>query len=112
MANDDMHVIMYKILSYLYSCMKKGEDADESKLRWDSPLVGCVPQRYWERIMEQLASKGLVGGVSVRSFDGEPQVLMDKPYVTMDGVEFLMENSMMSKAKQFLQDVKASVPFI
>lgn len=24
MAQDDMHVVMYKILAYLYSCMKEG----------------------------------------------------------------------------------------
>ena len=30
----------------------------------------------------------------------------------MSGVEFLMENSMMSKAKRFLQDIKDTVPGI
>ena len=24
MASDDMHVVMYKILKYLYECLKKG----------------------------------------------------------------------------------------
>ena len=32
--------------------------------------------------------------------------------VTMEGVAFAQENSMMGKAKAFLQDAKAAIPFI
>ena len=110
MASDDMHVVMYKILAYLYACMKSGERVDVRRISHDSPLIGCIPEIYWTRIVQQLVSRGYVAGMSVRMFDNEPQILMDDPYVTMDGVEFLMENSMMSKAKQFLMDIKASVP--
>lgn len=42
-------------------------------------------------------------GIVVNSFDS---------HVTMEGVQFAQENSMMAKAKYFLQEVKASVPFI
>ena len=32
MAKDDMHVIIYKLLSYLYECMKKDKAVDEELL--------------------------------------------------------------------------------
>lgn len=31
MAHDDLHVVMYKILAYLYSCMKSGEKPVEKQ---------------------------------------------------------------------------------
>ena len=35
MAQDDMFVVMYKILAYLYSCMKSGEEPRMSMLAHD-----------------------------------------------------------------------------
>lgn len=110
MASDDMHVIMYKILCYLYKCMKDGVEPDLSMVRFDGPMLGGIPELYWRRIMQQLVDGGYVGGVSVSYFDNAPQVLMRSPYVTLDGVEFLQENSMMAKAKKFLMDAKAMTP--
>lgn len=36
MAKDDYHVIVYQILSYLYQCLKSGEDIDTKRLGKDS----------------------------------------------------------------------------
>lgn len=109
MAHNDMHVVIYKILSYLYECMKSGVSPDVSKIG-ASGL--CIPDDYWTQIVSQLVGRGYVSGVSVTKTTSGDIVNFPKPSVTLDGVEFLMENSMMGKAKTFLQDVKATVPFI
>ncbi|WP_263854361.1 hypothetical protein [Ligilactobacillus murinus] len=32
MAKNDYYVLVYRVLMYLYNCLKKGEDVDVSKL--------------------------------------------------------------------------------
>lgn len=43
MAQDDMHVIMYRILAYLYWCIKQGVRPDPAQYRpgpgMDIPLI-------------------------------------------------------------------------
>lgn len=109
MAYDDMHVIMYKILAYLYDCMKRGCRPDPSLMSFEHL---CINRRYWIAIMVELAERDFVRGVKVGRADDEVEAYLTEPTVTMTGVEFLMENSMMNKAKRFLQDVKATVPGI
>ena len=46
MAKDDMEVIMYKILKYLYECMKKDIDPQMEDFSWNSKLFR-IPQNYW-----------------------------------------------------------------
>lgn len=112
MSSDDMHVVMYKILAYLYDCMKKGLEPQAARIRYDSDMIGPIPERYWCSIMGQLVDKGLVKGVVIRWFDNEPHVLMADPTVTLEGVEFMQENSMMKKALNFLREAKSTLPFI
>ena len=112
MAQDDMHVIIYKVLTYLYECLKLGKDPDKEMLQSYGPLFGGVPERYWTAIWLEMVDKGFVKGVLKFSSDDSPQVVVDSPRVTFDGVEFLNENSMMAKAKEFLKDTKSIVPFI
>lgn len=107
MAFDDMHVVMYKILAYLYACMKSGEKVNEANIRCDA--LG-INEPYWTSIMVELMERGYVKGLMVRKADNSQTVVPVNPSVTMTGVEFLMENSMMAKAKQFLMDFKATVP--
>lgn len=109
MAYDDMHVIMYKILAYLYDCMKRGRDVDVNAISCDR--LG-INKRYWVAIVIELAERELIKGAMIIRSDDTVDVSLFEPTVTMSGVEFLMENSMMSKAKRFLQDIKDTVPGI
>lgn len=107
-----MHVIIYKVLTYLYECLKLGKDPDKEMLQSYCPLFGGVPERYWTAIWLEMVDKGFVKGVLKFSSDDSLQVVVDSPRVTFDGVEFLNENSMMAKAKEFLKDTKSIIPFI
>lgn len=109
MAYDDMHVIMYRILAYLYDCMKRGCKPDQSRV-WYEHL--CINRNYWVAIMIELTERGFIKGVKIGRADDDVDVYLVEPTVTMAGVEFLMENSMMNKAKRFLQDIKDTVPGI
>ncbi len=108
MATDDMHVIVYKILAYLYRCMKDGVEPDRSRY---SHVAFGIPESYWGTIMLELQESGLVRGlVATREFGGEIMAAGCDPTITMAGVEYLQENSVMQKVKRFLQDTKSIVP--
>ena len=112
MAHDDMHVIIYKVLSYLYSCLKKGERPDRHMLSSAGALFGGVPEAYWTAIWMEMSDRGLVKGVGRMPYDNIMSVIVENPRITLDGVEFLQENSMMRKARDLLRDAKSVLPFL
>ena len=64
MARDDMHMIVYKILSYLYECNKHGKIPVFSGLyaaiEWPD-----IPENYLSQILLELVDKGYVKGITV-----------------------------------------------
>lgn len=101
MAKDDIEVIMYKILRYLYECMKKDIAPDLRKYGWCSDMFN-VPQQYWCKVIRMLVEKGLVRGFEIiSSKDGVCIQTVPPIEITYEGREFLRENSGMQKAKDF-----------
>lgn len=112
MAHDDMHVVVYKILAYLYSCMKKGEKPCERHLVHDGDVLH-IPYQYWATIIKDMLDRGYVEGFVVnKAWGGDIMVGINEPRITMEGVEFLQNNSMMAKALSFLKETKSMLPFI
>lgn len=110
MAHDDMYVVMYKVIAYIYACMRKGEEPDADM--YSAEALG-VPEPYWNCVMNELVSHGFVAGIAVMSTPYGFVVDRRRPRVTMEGVAFLEENSMMGKAKAFLKEAKDVIaPFI
>ena len=64
MAKNDMEVIMYKILRYLYECMKLGVEPELEQFAWNSKLFD-IPQSYWCKIIATLVRKGYITGFVV-----------------------------------------------
>lgn len=112
MAQDDMYVVMYKILAYLYDCMKRGAKPAQSHYTHDGDLYR-IPYPYWAQIMHELVEHGYVDGIVVfEDMSGDLIVDVVDPRITMEGVQFLQENSMMQKALRFLKETKSALPFI
>lgn len=112
MASDDMNVIVYKFLRYLYSCMKSGEEPSEEVMA-NSGGMFEIPYRYWAQIVDEMVANGLVRGVAVVDvWGGGKTVRFDEPRVTMEGLQYLEENSLMRKAAELLRDAKSAIPFI
>ena len=53
MAKNDMEVIVYKILSYLYECMKNGATPEMEDMCHNCKLFR-IPRSYWLMIMKDL----------------------------------------------------------
>lgn len=102
MAKDDMDVIIYKILRYMYECMKAGRKPALEDMCCNCKLFN-IPERYWSSIMRELIAAGYVRGITYRMTKSGPLIdMMDDVSITLDGVHFLEENSRMAKARQFL----------
>lgn len=111
MARDDYFVIAYKILSYLYTCLKDGEDPDKSIIAYDSDYIN-INEKYWEYIIRHLYEDGYIEGVALIRMAGRPYagVKLNHIMITPKGIEFLENNSTMSKARTFLKEIKEIVP--
>lgn len=112
MAKDDYFVIAYRVLAYLYACLKAGEPPDMEYLKCntdDFPVNGS----YWEYILKHLYKDGYIEGVSLIPITGRPTEsvkLTAAVSITPLGIEYLHENSTIQKAKAFLKDIKEIVP--
>lgn len=101
MAQNDMEVIMYKILKYLYECMKTGRVPDLAEYGWESKLFH-IPKSYWSSIICELANMGFIRGFLIRKTkDGTIISELEPASITYAGREFLRENNGMQKAKDF-----------
>ena len=54
MAKNDYFVIMYRILAYLYACMKQGEKPDMSTVSFEA--LG-IPESYYNYVMINMIEK-------------------------------------------------------
>ena len=108
MAQNDMYAVMYKTPCYLYGCMKRGAEPDDS--RFSRAALG-IPERYWSDIMLELHAKHYIRGAAVGPRgQSDSAIVMNRPRVTMEGVEFMQENAMMAKVRKFLVDTKSALP--
>ncbi len=109
MAKDDFFVIAYKILAYLYACLKAGEDPDLEE-------ISCsrlkIPEKYWYSIIRMLYREGYIDGVKEIKAPGSSETFYSFgcPEITIKGIEYLQDNSMMKKARDALKELKAMVP--
>ena len=102
MAYNDMEVIAYKILSYLYECMKYGVTPRPEDLEASSSMLR-IPERYRQQVVEALLNEGLVIGFCFTDTkDGRLMIMRDDAAITLSGREYLAENSRMAEAKAFL----------
>lgn len=91
-SKDDFNVIAYKLLSYLYECLKAGVPASLSKAE---ELCG-VNRMYFNAVMSDLESRNMIILNALREAGGEP-VAINEFRITIDGAEFLSENDSMKK---------------
>lgn len=102
MARDDYFVIMYKILSYLYACMKAGKRPLQEDFCCECTMFS-IPETYWNSILEDMVNGGYVKGVvAVESLGMHGIKVTPDAAITMEGVTFLQDNSKMQKVKEFL----------
>lgn len=100
MAKDDYHVIVCKILKYLYQCLKSGVDVDQFQILG---IIGKLPETYAEYIIEALHIEGYVDGIYPTTAGGEEVYkLTPETRITPKGIEYLNNDQYMRKVKTYL----------
>lgn len=112
MAKDDFFVVAYKILLYYYACLKRVRVFDKDELE---RMIGAkdINEDYLTDIFIMLHKNGYLEGVNPQwAFGGDLAYINppDRYKITLAGIEYLQENSMMNKAKETL--LKTATPII
>lgn len=105
MAKDDYFVIAYKVLKYLYECLKRGKEPNMSILSAD---FFSIKTSYWAYIMESLKNEEYLIGVVV--VDGVSVGIRPDITITPKGIQYLEENSLLQKAKETVKDIRDMLP--
>lgn len=94
---------IYRILSIL----RKAMDLEEWDSKLLSPEARGVSLPMWSRLMAMLLKEGCITGREEwGTFDvGYPKVKLMRPEITLKGLEYLEENSLMKKAGEMLKEV-------
>lgn len=102
MARDDYYVIVYKILSYLYACLKNSMAPDLDEISAESPKID-ISRQYWNYIMLHLIDEELIEG-AFRVDMGDTQGIKFAPNfnITPNGITYLEENTMIKKVERFM----------
>lgn len=103
MAQNDYFVIVYKILRYLYTCMQEGKMPVFEDFCWSSELLGEIPETYWNQIMTELINKGYIDDAFIVpriGAQGNGIKISPSTHITMEGIEFLQDNSNIAKARK------------
>ena len=103
MAKDDYFVIVYKILTYFYECLKAGKKPQAEDYAATCEMFS-IPQTYWLQIMRELIEAGYLRDIHIVSVHGGFGIkAVPTSSITMKGVEFLQTNSGISKARELFQ---------
>ena len=113
MSKDDYYVIVYKILAYLYVQLKDGDDVDSKIISYNGSLFN-IPEKYWTYIIAHLCQDGYIENVTIKKPWENVSVIenIDDIQITPKGIDYLLNNSLLEKAKEFLKDIKEITPFI
>lgn len=98
---------VYKILSTLEKAMDLPE--------FDVSLIGAdklgVSDERWARYIEMMADVGYIKGASIsKDITGETNVDIDEIRITLKGLEYLQENSIMQKMYKAAKGIKELIP--
>jgi hypothetical protein len=93
-SKDDFEVVAYKVLSYLYACLKAGAEPSDSYAR----QVSGVNDVYYCAVVRSLMSKGLVEPFGeIRDIGGDVLTFAGTPSLTMDGAAYLRDDAAMRR---------------
>lgn len=100
---------VYKILSQLEKDMDK-ERVDIDKC---GPEALCVSEQRWMRYIEMMSDVGYIKGVRiVEDICGTRNCDCDNIQITLKGLEYLQENTIMQKLYKAAKGIKDITPMI
>lgn len=88
----------FKIIYRILSILEKSMDLEEVDVSSISAEQLKVSQERWSKYMEMLTDAGYIKGVSIKKYvTGDIAVNIDEIRITLKGLEYLSENSIMQR---------------
>ena len=106
MAKDDYDVIVYRMLVYLYGCLKGKQVYDERTFRAAVKKDVSI-EEYFVRALNMMQGEGLVRGLVIARAWGNVYILtsdMSEAEITAEGIRYLKENGTMKKVGDALRE--------
>ncbi|GAA0679045.1 YjcQ family protein [Clostridium cadaveris] len=99
----DNFKIIYKILKILEKTMD-AEEFDNQLISYETLGISKI---RWSKIMKMMLDNGYIEGVRNIEYDGatSPIIKMINPTITLLGLEYLEENSLMKKAADLAKGI-------
>ena len=104
----------FKIIYKSLKAMEVAMDLEEFDTKSISKETFGLTEARWSRIIAMLANEGYLTGIEIwNSFDcGYPKVALSRPEITIKGLEYLEQNSLMKRAAEMAKGIKEIVPGI
>lgn len=106
MARDDFFVVMFKVLTYLYGCLK-GKIVFQKDVFLKTIGNDHLADGVLDRYLQMMSDNGYIRGLEfIQAWGGETIRTGDysNMQITMEGIQYLQENSTMQKIKDFLMN--------
>jgi len=107
----DNFKIIYRILKHLEASL----DCEHTDIEAISPSRLGVTRGRWEQLLIMLQDSGYIKGIiCTQSFSDDKRHLTEPiaPVITLKGLEYLSENSVMQKVAKLLKGIKDMTPGI
>ena len=98
---------IYNILKVLEGAMDNEGGANPDAL---TARALKVSEPRLDNLWAMLAKEGYVTGVMVQYMDNERLVIVDNPRITLQGVEYLAENTAMRRIQREMKGIKDALP--
>ena len=101
MAKDDYDYIVFKILTYLYGCLKRKNSFDKKVFR-DCFVTQEVQEEYLADILRMMEKENLIEGLYFTKAWGNTYILvsdLEDMHITSAGIHYVLDNDKMRKIK-------------
>ena len=105
MAKDDYDVVLFKILTYLYGCMKRKYSFDIHAF-YAVISKQNVNDEYLSDILLMATNEGLIEGLVFAKAWGRNSIIandLSDMRITSAGIRYLNDNSKMTEIKEYLK---------
>jgi len=97
----------------MLSALERAMDCAEFDINEIGPEVLGVSRQRWARYLEMMLDVGYIRGVTVKqTITGDLMVENEDIRITLKGLEYLQENSIMKQIYKAMKGIKEAVPFV
>lgn len=97
----------FKTIYRILSTLERSMDVDEPDWECISAQRLGVTETRWRHLMQSLLEAGYLAGIkAISTKAGGLEIVLIEPRITLNGLEYLEENSFMQKAYRLAKGIK------